>query len=143
MLLPSIFRREYPDNFMNDFFDFPQRGINEHPFTIMKTNVKKLEDKYQVMVELPGYKKDEIEVEIVNGYLSIHAETEKEETEEKEDGNFIRKERYVGSCSRRYYIGEGITQEEVKASFDDGLLKIEVPKKEGPKKEPRKLVSID
>jgi HSP20 family molecular chaperone IbpA len=143
MLLPSIFRREYTDDFMNDFFDFPKRGINEHPFTIMKTDVKELENKYQVMVELPGYTKDEIEVEIVNGYLRIHAEREEETEEKKEDGNYIRKERYVGSCSRRYYIGEDVKQEDVKATFEDGLLQIEVPKKEEHKKEPRKIISID
>lgn len=141
MLLPSIFRNEYADDFMSDFFNFPTKGTKEHPFTLMKTDVKEFEKEYQVMIELPGYKKEEIEAEITDGYLCIHAER-KEELEEKEKGNFIRKERYVGSCQRRYFIGDNITQEDIKASFKDGILKIEIPKISEEKEVERKLISI-
>jgi HSP20 family molecular chaperone IbpA len=141
MLLPSIFRSDYPDDFMSDFFNFPSKLRDEQPFSLMKTDVKELENGYQIMIELPGYKKEDIEAEISDGYLCIQAERT-EEKEEKKKGNYIRKERYVGSCRRRYYIGDNVTEEDIKASFEDGVLNIEVPKKLETKNEERKLISI-
>ena len=141
MLLPGIFRNDYTDDFMSDFFNFPSKIRDDHSFSLMKTDVEELDNSYRIMVELPGYKKEDIEAEISDGYLCVHAER-KEEKEEKGKGNYIRKERYVGSCSRRYFIGEHITQDDIKANFENGILSIEVPKKPELKTEDRKLIEI-
>ncbi len=104
---------------------------------VMKTDIKEKKDKYMIAIDLPGYEKEDIKVSIENGYLNIHAKTNSEK-EDKEEGKFVRKERYFGECSRSFYIGENVTEEEIKASFKNGTLKLEIPRKEEKKEVPEK-----
>ena len=104
---------------------------------VMKTDIKEKKDKYIIAIDLPGYEKEDIKVSIENGYLNIHAKTNSDK-EDKEEGKFVRKERYFGECSRSFYIGENITEEEIKAAFKNGTLKLEIPKKEEKKEIPEK-----
>ena len=131
MLMPSVFGRDIFDDFM-DGFAFPDVNkelYGKHAKNIMKTDVKETEDGYEVIVDLPGFKKDEIGVELENGYLNISASKglDKDETDKK--GKYIRKERYGGSCQRSFYVGEDLKVEDIKANFKHGILSLSVPKK--------------
>ncbi len=111
---------------------------------IMKTDIREKKDKYVIEIDLPGYEKDNIKIEIEDGYLSIHATANSSKDESDDEGEFVRKERYFGECSRSFYIGDDITEEDIRASFKNGTLKIEVPKKEAKKEIPeKKYIAID
>ena len=105
---------------------------------VMKTDIKEKDDKYLIDIDLPGYEKEDIKIEIEDGYLTVHASVNKEMDKEKEKGKYVRKERYVGECSRSFYVGENITEEDIKAKFKNGTLKLEIPKKEDKKELPEK-----
>ena len=111
----------------------------------MKTDIKEMNNGYELIVDLPGFKKDEVHAALENGYLTISAEKGLDKDEkEKESGRYIRKERYAGACSRSFYVGEDITEEDIKAEFKHGLLKLFVPKKEAkPAVEQKKTISIE
>ena len=96
---------------------------------IMKTDIKELKDGYEIHVDLPGYEKENINLELKDGYLQVTAKQEKEENNE-EEGRFIHKERFFGTCSRSFYVGDQIKEEDIEAEFKNGILKIKVPKKE-------------
>lgn len=157
MMTPSIFRENLFDNFFNDFFGFPvfddkdmqkaQRKLYGHHSTnMMKTDVQEHDDHYEVDIDLPGFKKEEISVELKDGYLAISATKgfDKEETE-KETGKFVRRERYAGSMSRSFYVGEDVKQEEIHAKYESGVLKLSIPKmeEEKPKVEEKKYIAIE
>ena len=109
----------------------------------MKTDIKEHKDSYSIIVDLPGYEKDNIKIDINDGYLTIDA-IESSNEEEKEKGKFVRKERYYGECKRSFYVGEEIEAEDVKASFKNGTLKLVVPKKEPRKEiENKKYIQIE
>ena len=112
---------------------------------VMKTDIRELNNGYEVVVDLPGFTKDEVHAALENGYLTISAEKGLDKDEkEKESGRYIRKERYAGACSRSFYVGEDITEEDIKAEFKHGLLKLFVPKKEAkPAVEQKKTISIE
>lgn len=115
----------------------------ERESKLMKTDIKEKKDKYIVDIDLPGYEKDDIKIEVDNGYLIVNAKTSHHK-DEKEEGKYVRKERFVGECSRSFYVGEDIKQEDIKASFRNGTLKIEIPKKDEPKELPeKKYIPID
>lgn len=146
MLLPSIFG----ENLFDDFFDDFARPIRKPvrystpATTTMKTDVKENENSYELDIDLPGYKKEDVRAELKNGYLTISATTKNEKNEKDENGRYIRRERYYGSCSRSFYVGEEVCQEEIKAKFEDGILKISVPKKESkPEIEEKKYIAIE
>ena len=148
MLRPSIFN----DNLFDDFFEFPffddraERKLYGHNAkNIMKTDIKEHKDGYELEIDLPGFHKDEIQAELKDGYLTISAAKQLNQDEkEKESGKYIRRERYSGSCQRSFYVGDQITQEDIKAEFKHGILKLFVPKKEAkPEVEQRKFVSIE
>lgn len=129
MLVP---RRNSFDIF-DDFFDegfFPKKERN-----LMKTDIREKKDKYVVDIDLPGFEKENISLSLDNGYLNISAKTEKEENNEDEE-RFVRQERFYGECSRSFYVGEDITEEDINAKFNNGILKIEIPKKEKEEKLP-------
>ena len=105
---------------------------------VMKTDIKEKKDKYLIDIDLPGYDKEDIKMEISDGYLTVHASVNKEVDDEKEKGKYVRKERYVGECSRSFYVGENVKEEEIKAKFKNGTLMIEVPKKDDKKELPEK-----
>ena len=139
MLMPSIFGEDLFDNFMKDFpfFDdnaesnvekklYGRRGKN-----LMKTDIKETEGGYELEMDLPGFTKDEIKVSLENGYMTISAAKGLDKDEQdKKSGRYIRKERYAGSCERSFYVGEDITEEDIKGEFKHGILKLFVPKKE-------------
>ena len=104
---------------------------------LMKTDIKEKKDKYLIDIDLPGYEKDGIKIEIQDGYLTIHAKVNKEENDE-EKGKYVRKERYTGECSRSFYVGDNVKEEDIKAKFVNGTLKLEIPKKEDKKELPEK-----
>ncbi len=132
MMIP---RRRNEFDLLGEMFTDP--FFNDHESKIMKTDIKEKKDKYLIDVELPGYEKENIKIEVEDGYLTVHAEINSD-NEEKEDGKFVRRERYMGSCSRSFYVGNEIQSDDIKASFKNGMLKIEVPKKDEQKELPKK-----
>lgn len=110
---------------------------------LMKTDIKEKSTKYLIDIDLPGYQKENIKITIEDGYLTVNAKTDSQ-NEEKEDGKFVRKERYVGECSRSFYVGEAVKETDIKASFKNGTLQLEIPKKEIGKELPEKnYIPID
>ncbi len=137
MMIP---RRNNDFDLIGDMFRDPFFSENESK--IMRTDIKEKKDKYLIDIDLPGYEKENIKIELEDGYLTVHANRDTN-NEEKEEGKFVRKERYVGSCSRSFYVGDAVEIEDIKASFKNGTLKIEVPKKEMKKELPlKKYVQI-
>lgn len=129
MLMPSIFG----DTLLDDFFGFPvkdnyKRSTNTNG--LMQTDVEESEDgsSYLVTMNLPGFKKDNVQAELKDGYLTITASTNTSNEEKDKKGKYIRRERYSGTCSRTFYVGEEINQEDIKARFEDGTLKLVIPK---------------
>ena len=153
MMMPSIFGENLFDDFDSWFSDPVEKRFfgkknplyGKHAKNLMKTDVRETKDSYEVDVDLPGFKKDEIKMELENGYLTISAAKglDKDETD-KETGKYIRRERYAGACQRSYYVGEDITEEDIKAEFKHGILKLFVPKKEAkPAVEEKKYITIE
>ena len=132
MLMPSIFGEDLFDEFFNDFAR-PVRGTvryNNPSNNVMRTDVKEHKDSYELAIELPGYKKENVKAELKEGYLTITAATNTANDQKDEHGKYIRRERFCGTCSRSFYVGEDIEQSDIKAKFEDGILKVFVPKKE-------------
>ena len=110
---------------------------------LMKTDIKEKKDKYLIDIDLPGYEKDGIKVEIQDGYLTVHAKINKSE-DDNEKGKYVRKERYTGECSRSFYVGDNVKEEDIKAKFTNGTLTLEIPKKEDKKEiEQKKYIPIE
>ena len=131
-MLPSIFSENLFDDFFSDPFETrmltrsPLYG--KHAKNLMKTDVRETESTYELAVDLPGFKKDEVNVELKEGYLTIQASKGLDKDETDKNGKFIRRERYAGSCSRSFYVGEEVRPEAVSAKFEDGILNISLPK---------------
>ena len=146
-MLPSIFGENLFDDFFDDNFGmYPMwNGRNplygKHAKNLMKTDVKENETSYKLAIDLPGFKKDEVNVELKDGYLTVSAAKGLDKDEEDQNGRFIRQERYAGACSRSFYVGEDVEPEEVSAKFEDGILTISVPK--AAKKQLPKQTSIN
>ena len=178
-MLPSIFN----DNLFDDFFNFPfyddkaerraeKKLYGHHAHNLMKTDIKEKKDGYELEMDLPGFKKDEISAKLDDGYLTISAskgldkdEKNKEgkyirkeryagamsaakgldqDEQEKDTGRYLRRERYAGACQRTFYVGEDVTEEDIKAEFKHGILKLFIPKKEAKPAEPeKKFISIE
>ena len=143
MLMPSIFRTNVFDDFFEDpFKDFarvPARPQNE----LMRTDVKELDNGFELSIALPGVKKEDITAEINDGYLTISATTSTNKDEKNADGKYIRRERFYGSAKRSFYVGEDITEEDIKAKYEDGILTLDIPKKEAkPVVEEKKDINI-
>ena len=152
MLLPSIFGENLFDDFFDDVPFFDNRAENQiekklygrHAHNVMKTDIKETDDGYELIVDLPGFKKDEIKVSLEDGYLTIEAAKGLDEDEqEKKTGKYIRKERYSGAMSRSFYVGDELKQEDIKAKYEDGILKLSVPKSEPKKVESHKTIAIE
>ena len=129
MLMPSIFG----DALLDDFFAFPPRenyprGSNS--YGLLQTDITENDKGYEVTMNLPGFKKEDVKGELKDGYLTITATTNSKNDEKDKEGKYIRRERYSGTCSRSFYVGTEVTQDEIKARFEDGTLKLTVPKKE-------------
>lgn len=131
MFMPTIFRTNFANDFFDDnFWTAVNYGTDNVKSYGMSTDVKEYDDKFQLDLELPGYKKEEIKAELKDGYLNVNAEHSEDKEEKDDTGKYIRKERYAGSAMRRFYVGKDITKEDIKANFENGILKIDVPKKE-------------
>ena len=150
MMMPSIFGENlFDDDWMNfpfdqDFWGKKNPLYGKHVKNMMKTDVKETEKGYEVAVDLPGFKKDEVHAALENGYLTISAEKGLDKDEkEKETGRYIRRERYAGSMSRTFYVGDALTQNDIHAKFEDGILRLTVPKKEPAKIEQNKYIAIE
>ncbi len=153
MLMPSIFGEDLFDDFMNDFSfynDAPFVNVEKklyghHAKNVMKTDIKETDEGYELEIDLPGFTKDEVKVSLDNGYMTVSAAKGLDKDEqEKKSGKYIRRERYAGACERSFYVGDEITEEDVKGEFKHGILKLFVPKKEAkPAVEQKKYVSIE
>ncbi len=145
MLMPSIFGENlFNDDWMN--FGFPEVDkalYGKHASHEMKTDVKETDSGYEVDIDLPGFKKDEINVQLDNGYLSISAAKGLDKEEKNKEGKYIRKERYAGAMSRSIYVGDAITQEDIKAKYESGILRLSIPKKEAKQVEATKRIAIE
>ena len=141
MLVPKKNFDLFDDFFDDPFFKGDLRPANR-PMPMMKTDIRENENSYTIEVDLPGYAKEDIKVDVEDGYLNINAKTSSSNNEE-EKGKFIRRERFSGECSRSFYIGEDVKDEDIKASFDKGILKLEIPKKlEESKESEKKYIEI-
>jgi HSP20 family molecular chaperone IbpA len=137
-MLPRIYRKSLFD----DFFDAPFNTGSASG--LMKTDVKATDTGYELEIDVPGIDKENISVQLENGYVTVTAKTEKKNDEGKENGHYIRRERFYGTYSRSFYVGEDVNEEDVKAKYENGTLKLFVPDKEKqPKDETKKIISIE
>ncbi len=148
MLMPSIFR----ENLFDDWFNFPdfsdldrteRKLYGRHADRLMKTDVHEHEDHYEVDIDLPGFAKDEIKIELNNGYLTVSAAKGLDKDQNDKKGKLIRQERYAGAMQRSFYVGEELTEEDVKASFKHGVLSLCLPKKEAKAVPEKKTIMIE
>lgn len=138
MLLPRLF----DDDLFDDFFEMERRPMfGKHERMWMKTDVKEKEDSYELEMDLPGFKKEEVQIELDRGYLTITASKNHDVNEDQD--NYIRKERYYGSCSRSFYVGENVRHEDIKANFSEGILHLNIPKLDQQKVENKKYIAIE
>ena len=139
MLMPSIFGEDLFDDWMN----WPwSRSYNYN--TLMKTDVRDMKDGYELDLDMPGFAKEDIKAELKDGYLTISAASKKDNDQKDENGKYIRRERYAGSCSRSFYVGDQVTEADIKAKFENGTLTLLVPKmEEKPAVENKKYIAIE
>ena len=151
MLMPSIFGEDLFDDFMRDFpfYDDKQARRAEKKLyghrgrNLMKTDIRETDGSYELEMDLPGFTKDEVKVSLENGYLTVQAAKGLDEDEqEKKTGRYIRRERYAGACERSFYVGEDVTQEEIKGEFKHGILRLSIPKKEAKPAVPEKKYNV-
>ena len=147
MLLPSIFGESLLDDLMDmprfEFPDIDRKLYGKNAAHVMKTDVREHDGGYEVDIDLPGFKKDEIKLALENGYLSVSAAKALNNDEKDKKGKVIRQEKYSGSMQRSFYVGEDVTEEDIKAKFEDGVLKLTVPKKEKEAVPEKKLIQIE
>ena len=136
--MPSIFG----ENLFDDFMDFPFGGKKIN--TMMKTDIRDTDSSYELDIDMPGFKKEDIKAQLKDGYLTISASASANNDEQDKDGRYIRRERYAGSCSRSFYVGEGVKEEDIRAKFENGILKLSIPKVENkPQVEEQKYIAIE
>ena len=148
--LPTLFGENLMDvfdDFDRDFFRgfrTPERMLyGKNAPHMMKTDVRETESGYELDMDLPGFKKDEIKLELNNGTLTVSTQKSMEKKDEGKDGKVLRHERYAGSMSRSFYVGDHVTEEDVKARFEDGVLRLSIPKKDAKKVEEKKTILIE
>lgn len=148
--LPTIFGENLMDvfdgfdrSFFRNFGNMDRALYGKHAQNMMKTDVKETDDGYEVDIDLPGFKKDEIQLELNNGYLTISTQKALEKDEKNKKGRMLRQERYAGMMQRSFYVGEHITEEDVKASYESGVLHLVLPKKDAPKMPEKKTIQIE
>lgn len=151
MMVPMRRNRNLLSELMTDPFDAffnaasaPMQAMQKMAPTLMRTDIKETDGGFELVIDLPGFKKDDVQAELKDGQLTINAQTKSETEDKDEAGTYVRKERFSGKCSRTFYVGEDIEQDDIKAKFEDGVLKIDVPKKqEQPKLEETKTIAIE
>ena len=135
MMMPSIFGENLFDDFMNGFAfpafqDVDKALYGKHAKNLMKTDVKDTKDGYEVDIDLPGFKKDEIKIQLNNGTLTVSAAKGLDKDEEDKEKKYVRRERYAGAMSRSFYVGDHVTEEDVHPKYENGILSFTIPKKE-------------
>lgn len=148
MMLPTIFGENLFDDFMDDAFErnfFGGRNplYGKHSKNLMKTDVKETETSYELDIDLPGFKKDEISAHLEDGYLTVSAAKGVDKDEKDNEGRYIRRERYSGSMTRSFYVGNAVTEEDIKAKYEDGILSLSIPKKDPKAVEAKKYIAIE
>ncbi len=143
MMMPSIFGENLFDDFEREFFGGRNPLYGKHEKNVMKTDIRETDNSYELDIDLPGFKKDEISAKLENGYLTISAAKGLDKDEKDKKGNYIRRERYCGSMTRSFYVGDALSQEDIHAKFEDGILKLSVPKKDAKEVEQKKYISIE
>ena len=148
MMLPTIFGENLFDDFMDDAFErnfFGGRNplYGKHSKNLMKTDVKETETGYELDIDLPGFKKDEISAHLEDGYLTVSAAKGVDKDEKDNEGRYIRRERYSGSMARSFYVGDAVTEEDIKAKYEDGILSLSIPKKDPKAVEAKKYIAIE
>ncbi len=128
MLMPSVFG----ERLLDSFFDSPRRGheVRFDNVDLLKTDVKETDEGYELTMNIPGVKKEDVKAELKDGYLTVTASSESSNEDKDEEGRYIRRERFSGSCSRSFYVGEDVTQDEIKAKFENGTIVLSFPKKD-------------
>ena len=148
MLVPMRRNRNLLSELMTDpfdaFMDAASAPIQKMPPALMRTDIKETDGGYELTIDLPGFKKEDVTAELKDGSLTITAQTNTETENKDEKGTFVRKERFSGKCSRTFYVGDDIDEDDIKAKFEDGILKVDIPKKqEEPKIEEKKTIAIE
>lgn len=144
LMTPSIFGRDFFDDFFDRSFTQPFAHVRSSVNEMMKTDIKDTSQGYDISINLPGVKKEDVKAELKDGYLTVQASSESDEESHDETEKYICRERYFGSCSRTFYIGDNVTEEDVKARFENGVLHMQIPKKEElPKAEEKRLIAIE
>jgi HSP20 family protein len=140
MMMPSIFG----ENLFDNFFDFPFGYFSANTSELMKTDIKDSDKEYEIIMNLPGIKKEDVKAELKDGYLTINVSSNTNNDEKDSNGKYIRRERFSGSCSRSFYVGDQVTEEDIKAKFENGTLTMMIPKKEmQPAVENKKYIAIE
>lgn len=148
MMMPSVFGESLFDDLMyfpfdKEFFGHRNPLYGKHAQNVMKTDIKESDTAYEMDIDLPGFKKEDVSAKLENGYLTITAAKGLDKDEKNDKGVYIRRERYSGQCARTFYVGEAVTQEDIKAKFEDGILKVTIPKVEPKKVEDKKYIAIE
>ena len=148
MMMPSIFGENLFDDWMDfpfddDFFGRKNPLYGKHAKNMIKTDVRETDSGYELDIDLPGFKKDEISAQLKDGYLTISAAKGLDKDEKEKDGKYIRRERYAGTMSRSFYVGEGVEQSDIHAKYENGILKLSIPKKDAKEVEQKKYISIE
>ena len=148
MMRNSLWNKDLFDGFMNDMFEDDFFGgknplYSKNARNMMKTDIRETDEGYELDIDLPGFKKDEIQAELKNGYLTVSAAKGLDKDEQNKKGEYIRRERYSGSMSRSFYVGEHLNEEDIKAKYEDGILKLSVPKKDVKELTQNKYIAIE
>ena len=155
MMMPSIFGESLFDDFMDDFsrgFQFPEfpefqdvdrKLYGKHAKNLMKTDVKDTDSGYEIDMDLPGFKKDEIKMKLENGVLTINASKGLDKDEKDKKGKYVRRERYAGSLTRSFYVGNQVTEKDVHPKYENGILSFTVPKENKQVEEKQKYIAIE
>ena len=142
MLMPSIFN----DNLFDNLFEELSRPVRRVTTAnqLMKTDVRETENSFELDIDLPGFKKEDVKAQLKDGYMTIRAESKKETDDKDDKGTYIRRERFYGTTERSFYVGEQVKEEDIKARFEDGILKISIPKKPAvPEVQEEKYIAIE
>ena len=144
MLMPSIFGENLFDDWMNfSFPDIDNALYGKHEKNMMKTDVKDMENHYEIAVDLPGFKKEDLSLQLNNGYLTIQAAKAFDKDEKDKEGRYIRRERYSGSMSRSFYVGSRITEPDIHAKYENGILTQNIPKEDEKAIEKKRFIEIE
>ena len=145
MLMPSIFGESLFDDFMDDFA-FPnidKKLYGKHAANLMKTDVKEKDDTYEVDIDLPGFKKDEIQIRLENGYLTVSAAKGMDKEEKDKNGKYVRRERFSGNVRRSFYVGDKVQKEDIHPRYENGILSFAIPKAQKAVEEKSNYITIE